>query len=75
MLQCLLCEDEFSETKIEIHLAKVHCVDGPKQQMYISPMKSFKVVDENLIQNESRVRKYWILKILIFKIISLTIFY
>ena len=57
MLQCLLCEDEFSEIQIEIHLAKVHCVDGPKQ-MYISPMKSFKIVDENLIQNESRVRKY-----------------
>ena len=57
MLQCLLCEDEFTETEIEIHLANVHCADGPKQ-LYISPIKSFKVLDgQNLIQNESRVRK------------------
>ena len=36
MVQCQLCNDEYSETQIEFHLVGVHGVYGPKE-LYIEP--------------------------------------
>ena len=39
MVQCQLCNDEYSETQIEFHLVGVHGVYGPKE-LYIEPQSS-----------------------------------
>ena len=55
MVQCNLCEEEYSEIHIELHLVGVHGVDGPKEMYSSSEMTSNENMSQTAIEKPNKL--------------------